>query len=85
MGCFNFHYKFMITYEILEYFPNSLCHRVRDEKGVVRLVDIMVNGDFPEDTKPESLIGQKIQCDYEYPDVTIAVRARIVKPDDAAS
>jgi hypothetical protein len=66
----------MPIYELLEYDARNNCHKVKDEAGVTRLVDVMVNGDFPEGTEPESIVGQKVECKYEYPYIAIAMHVR---------
>ena len=67
-----------MVYEILEYDKQYNCHVVRDAMGMRRFVDIMVNGDFPAGTEPESLVGQKVECDYEHPFIAIAMNVRVI-------
>ena len=46
---------------------------VIDEKGETRLVDLMVCGNFPPDTDPESLVGKTFEAEYDYPYISIAM------------
>lgn len=43
-------------------------------------IDLMINGDFPKDTDPKSLVGRTFTADYDYAYVSIAVRVREVTP-----
>jgi len=64
--------------EIMSYDALNRCHRVKDESGVIRLVDVMINGDFPEETEPESIVGQKVEYRYEHPYIAIAMYVRVI-------
>lgn len=69
-----------MKYDVLKYDAANGCHLVRDETERIRRVDLIVNGDFPHDMEPESLIGKTVECDYEYPYVAIAMHVREIKP-----
>lgn len=71
----------MPRYQLLRYDAQQNCHLVEDEAGAKRFVDVMVNGDFPEETEPESIVGQRVECDYEYPYIAIAMNVRILNPE----
>jgi hypothetical protein len=47
-----------------------------------KYVDLMVNGDLPKDTDPESLVGRTFTSEYDYPYVSIAHGVREVTPQD---
>jgi hypothetical protein len=38
----------------------------------------MVDGHFPEGTTPKSLVGQKVQYEYEHPYISIAMHVRTI-------
>lgn len=59
---------------IMEYVPYPRdFHVCKDEFGKRHQVDMMVNGDFPEGTTPESLVGKTYECQYTHPNVEIAM------------
>jgi hypothetical protein len=66
----------METYKVLSYDVLQNVHRVQDEQGATKFVDLMVHGDFPEGTTHESLVGQTFVCDYTYPYISIAMNVR---------
>ena len=74
----------MEVFKILSYDPYVMCHRVEDRQGKKRLVDVMINGDFPEGTNPDELVGKTVACDYDYPYITIAMRVQEIKNPAAA-
>jgi hypothetical protein len=69
--------KFMKA-KIEKYLSGYNCHEVTDEKNQVRMMDVMVAGDFPEDTDPESLVGETVYYDYEHPWIAIAQGVSII-------
>jgi hypothetical protein len=66
----------MITYDVISYDAAGSHHTVCDDEGMTRFVDLMVNGDFPEDTDPNSLVGKRFDADYDYPLIAIAMNVR---------
>ena len=47
-------------------------HTCEDESGRLHRVDLLVNGDLPEETTPEDLVGKTVTVDYLAPYITIA-------------
>ena len=65
-----------MRYTVESYEPSQNCHKCDCHDGTKRLVDLMVNGDFPQGTTPESLVGKTFDADYEHPYITIAMNVR---------
>jgi len=65
--------------KIEKYLPDHTCHQVTDERNQTRMMDVMVAGDLPEDTDPESLVGKTVYYDYEHPWIAIAQGVAILK------
>ena len=63
----------MPKYTVKYFRTSDNCHMVIDEKGETRLVDLMVCGNFPPDTDPESLVGKTFEAEYDYPYISIAM------------
>ena len=61
------------VYKVSSYDYTQRAHWVEDDEGNKRLVDLLVNGDFPEDVEPESLIGKTYRAAYDYPFIAIAM------------
>lgn len=43
-------------------------------------IDLMVNGDFPEGTSPEELVGKEFTCDYLHAHEFIAMHVKPFTP-----
>jgi len=70
-------------FKVIEYNPTHIYHTVKGNNGEIRRLDLMVNGDFPEGTKPESIVGQWVSWDRDFPYISIARNARVVyKPEE---
>jgi len=67
----------MKHFEVVEYDANANWHVCRDSDGKIHRVDLMANGDFPEGTEPESLIGKTVSCDYTFPFISIGIGVAI--------
>lgn len=63
---------------ILEYNKAHLAHRVVDERGVKKFLDIMVRGSLPEGITNEELVGKEIEYAEETPYVSIAHDVSII-------
>lgn len=62
-----------ITLRVVGYNKQHQYHYCVDEnKGSCR-VDLMVNGDFPQDTDPQSLVGNTYEIDYKFPIIELAI------------
>jgi|DEB0MinimDraft_3_1074331.scaffolds.fasta_scaffold58616_4 hypothetical protein len=61
-----------MKYKVISYEKAQRAHRVEDSEGHYRLVDLMVSGDFPEDTQPEDLVGKTFKAKREFPFIAIA-------------
>jgi len=68
--------------KIEKYLPDHNCHVITDEEGRKRMMDVMVAGDLPENTDPESLIGESIFYDYEHPWIAIAQGVSILQSNE---
>ena len=68
--------------KIEKYLPDYNCHQVTDEKKRVRMMDVMVAGNLPEDIDPESLVGKTIYYDYEHPWIAIAQGVSIIQSNN---
>lgn len=60
-------------FEVVGYDKNMNCHVCLDSDGQKHRIDLMVNGDFPQGTEPDSLLGKRVSCDYTYPCVSIGM------------
>lgn len=65
-------------FKVIEYEKIYDCHVCIDEDDKRHLIDLMVAGDFPEGTSPESLIGKTVSCSYTLPHISIAKGVHIV-------
>ena len=86
----------MKTYKVLEYNPYSNDPKFMGRPSGTHTclvsepgrwdrkeyIDLMVNGDLPKDTDPESLVGRTFTAGYDYPYVSIAMYVREVTPRD---
>lgn len=68
-----------MNYKVIAYDEINRAHRVEDSKGNKRLVDLMTDGDFPEDIEPEALEGKTFVADSEFPYIAIAMGVRQVE------
>jgi hypothetical protein len=66
----------MLEYTVIGYNEIERCHKCKINNKI-RLVDLMINGDFPEETNPESLIGKTIEAEWEHPYISIATNVKI--------
>ena len=71
----------MITYKVIKYIPSDRAHLVEDDNGRKRRVDLIVDGGFPEDTCPESLVGKTFTSVSEFPFIAIAVGVEELKEE----
>ncbi len=60
--------------KIGKYNERFMAHECRVEGDLRdRLMDVLVDGGFPDGTNPEDVIGKEIEADYSYPHVEIAM------------
>lgn len=65
--------------KIEKYLPDHNCHQVTDERNQMRMMDVMVAGDLPVDTDPESLVGKTVYYEHEHPWIAIAKGVAILE------
>ena len=56
-------------------------HVCINENGASQFVDLMVNGDFPEDFDPTELVGKTVEVERIHPYIAIAHNVKIIKED----
>jgi hypothetical protein len=71
-----------VKLSVLKYSPNNDYHECEDEKGIIHRVDLLINGDFAEQTKNlnrdeldafcSSFEGKTIVVEYLHPFIEIA-------------
>ena len=54
-------------------------HVCEDENGRERRIDLLVNGDLPKDTTPESLVGKTVKVHHLHAYVEIAHDVEIIE------
>ena len=59
-------------FKVLSYNADQNYHLCQDEHCCQHRVDLMVCGKLPEETTPESLVGQTVECEYTHPFIVIA-------------
>lgn len=67
----------MPRYKVIEYNEYNQAHKCIDQKGCVRLIDLMIDGSFPS-TNPLEMIGKTYEAESEYSYVAIAHKVKEV-------
>lgn len=68
-----------MKYKVRAYQKHTNVWECLDKDGAVYLIDLMVNGDFPEDTDPEFLVGKTVEVAGTFPYISIAHGVRVVE------
>lgn len=68
-----------MKYKVRAYQKHTNVWECLDSEGSVHLIDLMVNGDFPEDTDPEFLVGKTVEVDRMHTYISIAHGVRVVE------
>lgn len=67
----------METFKVVGVGPVGGCSVCKDENGVTRRIDFVVDGTLPKGTSNKDLVGKTVVCDYTYPYLEIASRPKI--------
>jgi len=74
--------RFLVT----SYNSIEKAHKCKGPDGysTPTFIDLLTHGDFPKDTKPESLVNKTISIGWLNPYISIAQEVRIIPPESEA-
>ena len=70
-------------FKVLSYNAYQYYHLCEDERGTRHSVDLLVCGKLPEETTPESLVGQTVEYEYTHPFIVIAEGVAVIPANNA--